>query len=228
MSKNVTYESILSSFPDSLKNDATTVSLAELTAEYLEHRFKEIDNLYIYAAIDSLPEGILDILAYDFKVDWWDYGYSLEEKRRTLKNSFIVHKRLGTKSAVETAISAIYPDTTVQEWWEYGGKPYWFRLIIHVNDAVIDSAKHDRVLQLIDFYKSLRSRLDGITYAINPAKIPHYIGIAFRTSVKQTIITDAWPAEAMEALADENNTILTDENDFALIISNHSILSEEE
>lgn len=212
MSKNITFDSMLSSFPDSLKSDATMLSLAELTAEYLEKRIEEIDKLYIYASIDSLPEELLDILAYDFKVDWWDYGYSLEEKRRTLKNSFIVHKRLGTKKAVETAISAIYPNTTVQEWWEYGGEPYWFKLIIHVNDAVIDSAKHDRVIQLTNFYKSLRSRLDSVTYAISPAKIPHYIGIAFRNSVKRTLKSDTWTAGSVNMLVNESDLVLVDEN----------------
>lgn len=212
MSKNITFDSMLSSFPDSLKSDATMLLLAELTAEYLEKRIEEIDKLYIYASIDSLPEELLDILAYDFKVDWWDYGYSLEEKRRTLKNSFIVHKRLGTKKAVETAISAIYPNTTVQEWWEYGGEPYWFKLIIHVNDAVIDSAKHDRVIQLTNFYKSLRSRLDSVTYAISPAKIPHYIGIAFRNSVKRTLKSDTWTAGSVNMLVNESDLVLVDEN----------------
>ena len=75
-------------------------------------------------------DQLLDILANDFKVDWWDANYTLEEKRRTLKDSWNVHRRLGTKAAVVLAISAIYPDTQVSEWWEYGGKPYHFKLLI--------------------------------------------------------------------------------------------------
>ncbi len=212
MSKNLTYDSILSSFPDSLKTDANMLSLAKLTAEYLEKRIEETDKLYIYSAIDTLPEELLDILAYDFKVDWWDYNYSLDEKRRTLKNSFIVHKRLGTKSAVETAISAIYPDTTVREWWEYGGKPYYFKLIINIRDAVIDPTKHDRVIQLTNFYKSLRSRLDGVTYAISSSKLSHYVGFAFRSSVKRTLKTDMWSLDGVSMYVSEDGLVLTDEN----------------
>ena len=103
-------------------------------------------------------------MAYDFKVDWWDTDYSLEEKRRTLKNSWRVHKTLGTKAAVEMAVSAIYPNTQVVEWWEYGGEPYHFRLHINVSDDNIESDKQRRVLSRLDTYKNLRSHLDTINY----------------------------------------------------------------
>lgn len=174
MSKNIIAENLLSTLPLSLQNDKKIAALANLTAECLARRISEIDRLLIFANIDNLPESLLDILAYDFKVDWWDYNYTLEQKRQTLKDSFIVHKRLGTKSAVKTAISAIYPDTIVQEWWEYGGQPYWFRLIIEATDVIIDSTSHQRVLALVDFYKSLRSHLGGITYIIRPANAEAY------------------------------------------------------
>ncbi len=61
-------------------------------------------------------------------MDWWDSDYSTEEKRRTLAASWQVHKTLGTRAAVEKAASAVYPNTKVQEWFEYGGEPYRFKL----------------------------------------------------------------------------------------------------
>ena len=111
-------------------------------------------------------ETVLDILAWDFKVDWWDPEYSIEEKRRTLKGSWRVHKTLGTKAAVEKAIRAIYPGTRVLEWWEYGGEPYHFRLDINITNDHIDSDKQRRVLERMNFYKSLRSHNDGMTYFV--------------------------------------------------------------
>jgi phage tail P2-like protein len=122
----------------------------------------------IYARIGALPEELLDILAYDFKVDWWDANYTLEEKRQTLKDSWNVHRRLGTKAAVERAISAIYKDTKVSEWFEYGGAPYTFKLQIDVTYEHVNPVKHQRVLERVDYYKNLRSKLDGVEYVANP------------------------------------------------------------
>ena len=165
-SHGLTRENLVATLPPALQKDPSAVALAEAMADLLARRPEEIEQLRIYPVIDRLDERLLDILAYDFKVDWWDADYSLEEKRRTLKDSWRVHKLLGTKSAVEMAISAIYPRTTVLEWWEYGGKPYHFRLDINITNDSIDSVKQRRVLELLNYYKSLRSHNDGVAYFV--------------------------------------------------------------
>ena len=162
-------ETLVATLPAALQKDPSAVALAEAMADLLARRPDEIEQLRIYPVIDRLDERLLDILAYDFKVDWWDADYSLEEKRRTLKDSWRVHKLLGTKAAVEMAISAIYPRTTVLEWWEYGGEPYHFRLDINITNDSIDSVKQRRVMERLEYYKSLRSHNDGVTYFVEAA-----------------------------------------------------------
>ena len=162
-------ETLVATLPAALQKDPSAVALAEAMADLLARRPDEIEQLRIYPVIDRLDARLLDILAYDFKVDWWDADYSLEEKRRTLKDSWRVHKLLGTKAAVEMAISAIYPRTTVLEWWEYGGEPYHFRLDINITNDSIDSVKQRRVLERLEYYKSLRSHNDGVTYFVEAA-----------------------------------------------------------
>ena len=162
----LTKANLVATLPVALQKDPSAVALAEAMAELLSRRPEEIDRLRIYPDIDQLDEQLLDILAYDFKVDWWDADYSLEEKRRTLKDSWRVHKLLGTKAAVVMAISAIYPRTQVLEWFEYGGEPYHFKLDINITNDSIDSEKQRRVLERLNFYKSLRSHNDGVTYFV--------------------------------------------------------------
>ena len=166
MNRGITKENMLFTLPLALRGDISTEALAAATAEKLADRLAELDRLRIISNIDNLEEALLAILARDFKVDWYDPGYSLEEKRRTVKSSWRVHKTLGTKAAVETAIRAIYPLTTVEEWFEYGGEPYHFRLDINITNDNIDSEKQRRVLERLNFYKSLRSHNDGVTYFV--------------------------------------------------------------
>lgn len=170
MNRGITKENMLFTLPLALRGDISTEALAAATAEKLADRLAELDRLRIISNIDNLEEALLAILARDFKVDWYDPGYSLEEKRRTVKSSWRVHKTLGTKAAVETAIRAIYPLTTVEEWFEYGGEPYHFRLNIDITSDSGDRARQKRVLERLNFYKSLRSHNDGVRYFLVPEK----------------------------------------------------------
>ena len=56
--------------------------------------------------------------------------------------------------------------STVLEWWEYGGEPYHFRLDINITNDSINSEKQRRVLERLNYYKSLRSHNDGVTYFV--------------------------------------------------------------
>lgn len=172
-SHGLTEESLLRQFPVALQSDPSSAALGEVTARLLARRPEEIGCLSLYPRIDELPEDLLDILAYDFKVDWWDAEYSLEEKRRIFKDSWYVHKHLGTKAAVETALRAIYPKAEVQEWFQYGGKPYFFRLSIDLTGEVSDAARPWRVMERVNFYKSLRSHVDELvfTFILPPATL---------------------------------------------------------
>ncbi len=160
----LTADNMMQQFPIALQKDPKTVALGQAIAKVMESRQDEIDSLRIYTRIDELPEGLLDILARDFAVDWYDRSYTLEEKRKTIKDSFYVHRHRGTKAAVERAISAIYPNPKVMEWFEYNGAPYHFKLRITVDFAAINETKHRQVLQKIISYKNLRSHLDSIIY----------------------------------------------------------------
>jgi len=175
----LTSENLLRTLPDALKDDERMLALASGIADILAARPEEISRLLIYTKIDTLPEVLLDILAYDFKVDWWDGDYTVAEKRQILKDSWYVHRHLGTKSAVEKAISALYPDTTVAEWFEYDGDPYHFKLLIDITYQNVDPTRNQQVLDRVNYYKNLRSILDEVEYVTLGATAKLYSGAAF-------------------------------------------------
>lgn len=177
-------ENFLRSLPVSLSGDPKMVALAGAIAAALEQRREEIRRASVYPHISQLDEGLLDILARDFKVDWWDPDYTLEEKRRTLATSWQVHKTLGTRKAVETALRAIYPDSEAEPWYEYGGEPYHFRLKINLTREQYEEGKPQRALDQVKYYKSLRDHLDSLSYTITlPDCVLHVGGRAGRGTV---------------------------------------------
>lgn len=188
-----TRENLLGSLPVSLSGDPKMAALAEAIAGVLAKRREEIRGISIYPRISELDEGLLDILARDFKVDWWDNDYSLEEKRRTLLSSWQVHKLLGTKAAVELAASAVYPITTVQEWFEYGGEPYYFRLNVQLSEGVWDNGKHKRLMQRLQYYKNLRSWLEPVVYLMPAAVLKNAQAFYFTSLLARFPLPGARP-----------------------------------
>ena len=165
MSNTPTAEEFLRALPPVLRNDSRMIALGQVVAEELSDRMSEIEKAAIYPRIDELDEALLDILAYDFKVDWYGYDYPLETKRALLKSSFYIHRHLGTKGAVEAAIQSVYPKSIVEEWFDYveGGNPYTFRIVLDASTPAVPVNNTD-LLRAVNLYKSLRSHLDGIMF----------------------------------------------------------------
>lgn len=154
------------SLPPALKNDPKMIALAKSIADQLQINARQIKKNIIYARIDELDEQTLDILAYDLHVDWYDFSYPIAVKRQTIKDSVRVHRKLGTKFAVETALGAVFPGTQVKEWFEYGGDPYMFKVIIGATESGVSADRQAAVLERVRFYKNLRSHLEAISYQI--------------------------------------------------------------
>lgn len=206
----ITKENLLASLPAVLANDDNMAALASAVAEVLAARVGEIERVSIYSQIDRLPNELLDILANDFKVDWWDYSYSLQEKRNTLRQSWYVHKHMGTPAAVTAALSAIYPDSKVEEWWDYGGKPYHFRLLIPQDASTLDAVKYATVLSLVAYYKNLRSVLDSVT-VLQRHEHHLYTGFAVRVGRIVSVGCEIPAALDVTYMTDEAGNLLSDE-----------------
>ena len=94
----MTAEQMMDGFPLALQKDPKMVALAHSIANVLEMRLDEVTLGQIYTRIDELPEDLLDILAKDFAVDWYDHDYDLAAKRRTIKSAPYIHRRTFLKN----------------------------------------------------------------------------------------------------------------------------------
>lgn len=164
------------SLPPTLKDDPEINALGRAIAEQLQITARQIRKNIIYARIDELDEQTLDILAYDLHVDWYDHSYPIEVKRQTIKDSVKIHRRLGTKYAVETALGAVFPGTRVEEWFEYNGDPYTFRVIINATENGVTAAQQAAVLERVIFYKNLRSHLEAVRFKVEKKTAVHVVG----------------------------------------------------
>lgn len=149
--------------PQPLTHDPKMIALAKAAADELLTVSGAVENVLIYSRIDELPEELVDILAYDFHVDWYNYSYPLAAKRDLLKSSVRVHKKMGTKYAIEKALSALYPESEVEEWFEYEGEPGHFHIVCDVTNSRI-TASYSDIVRAVRLYKRLSAHMDEVVY----------------------------------------------------------------
>lgn len=169
MSK-ITDADFMMKFPPALKKDKSMLALGQLIAEELHITAHETKENIIYASIEELPETWLDVLAYDLHVDWYDYDYPVELKRKLIKNSVRVHQKLGTRYAVRSVLQDVYRNAEVEEWFEYGGNPYAFRIKVNIGNEGLTEDTSREIVMKMQFYKNLRSHCEGIYYILSVEK----------------------------------------------------------
>lgn len=162
-SHGLTKENLMETLPPALREDASVVAQAEATAEVLARRLAEIDRIRIFSNIDHLDEPLLDILARDLKVDWYDYNYPIAAKRAVIKSSVLVHKRLGTVYAVKSALGSVFPNSEVEEWFNYGGEPFRFQVVLNTSQSRAP-AEFFSIKRTVDYYKRFSAHMDGLVF----------------------------------------------------------------
>lgn len=207
-SYGLTAENFLRALPDVLQQDERILALASAVADALEQQPDEIAKVLLYPAIDTMPEALLNILAYDFKIDWWNENWSLDRKRQSLKDSWLIHKRLGTPYAVNLAIQAAFGAGELEEWFDYGGDPHHFR-VVGLGPEMAQTG-YEAFLKLLVIVKRASSVLDAVVMRSTHEMDLHAGFCAVKTDHKT--VNCVAPSTEVVYLVDENEDMLADED----------------
>ena len=149
-------------FPPNLREDKNIQAFAEiLDRVFSELTEEDLQKLFVYA-IDSQPESVIDWLAWQFHVEGYELAKTVEEKRNLVKNAIELHRYKGTRYAIEKVLETLKLQGKVQEWFEYGGEPYRFKVDLGIQDREITPELRDKLIQLINDYKNERSWLEEL------------------------------------------------------------------
>ncbi len=112
---------------------------------------------------DLAPVHILPWLAWALSVDDWSDNWSEQIRRNVIKASVEVHRKKGTIGALKKALQAFnYTNVKVEEWFEYGADPYFFRVFFDVNEPGFDVNILPQVQKVIESTKNARSHLENL------------------------------------------------------------------
>lgn len=140
-----------------------TKELATVIDKHLTEVNQQSEVVLLYPRINNLSENLIDELAVQFHVDFYDGTMSLDKKRAVVKNSIKWHMKKGTPYAVEELIQTIFQSAKVVEWFDYGAAPYHFK-VIFIKEPLTDPAQIDILQKAINSVKNTRSWCDELNF----------------------------------------------------------------
>ncbi len=110
---------------------------------------------------DTCPAELLPWLAWAMSVDVWNNDWSTDTQRKVIRESVQVHTQKGTIGALRRALAAfLYADIHIEEWFEYGGEPYTFRVRAIFREEGLSVSDTELIYSTIMQTKNLRSHLE--------------------------------------------------------------------
>lgn len=161
--------------PSSIAADSKMKALCTAIDVKLRPIAKQINLVLLLPRLDSLPEAIVDELAWQYHVDFYDYAAPVEKKWALVRQAIAWHKRKGTPAAVEEVCTAVFQSARVFENWEYGGEPYHFQVRL-IEEGIPDQSVIDNLQRAIQQTKNTRSWLDGMSFYRKLYHSIYYIG----------------------------------------------------
>lgn len=149
---------ILDVLPDSLKKDPHVQAISYALKRQNQKNLEYAKNINVLKNIDTLPEQIIDLMAAEYRTQYYSSELSLEVKRNLVKRTMLWHMRAGSTVAVEELVNTIFGYGKVEEWYEYQGEPYHFKITV---DVVLSSSKLVQFAKIIQNAKNIRSVIDG-------------------------------------------------------------------
>ena len=170
------------STPENLR-DAHTKAFMYACDRQFAKLLERAERVKVWCAIEQVEEKYLDLLAAENRVHYYDAALPPETKRQLILNAFIWHMYAGTPGAVEELVQAIFGDGKVQEWFEYGGKPYRFKIL---TNATLTPEINENFSMMIEKVKNVRSLMDSIIIS-RKTEQNIYTGIVSRSCSKSVI-----------------------------------------
>ena len=146
---------------------------------------KTIAEVLIYPAIDMLGSELINTLAIQMHCDFYDDTLPLVVRRNLVKNSIAWHRIKGTPAAVEQMIQTVYQTGVVEEWFDYGGEPFFFK--VNLGDSQITTQKIKNLIKMINVSKNVRSWLEVLRFS-KSIDITRYLGCFADVHKKYEII----------------------------------------
>lgn len=193
--------------PEYLKSSDEVKALSYAVSCAMKRAIDHSRNISVYAVIDDLPENILDLLALELNTQYYEDSFSVHLKRNLIKNTLKWYQHTGTPAAVEEAVAAVFGNGTIEEWFDYGGEPYHFKINTSAMNTTDDMIQ--RITKAITSVQNVRSYLEEVVVEVMQ-QMPLYFGSVTKAIMDTTTLgidlNTGMSVGALEAFALDSDT----------------------
>jgi len=170
---------------ESIRNDPQVIAACEAIDKELIQIYDCIYSICFWPNIHTQIPPLLDVMMWESHVDVWQGmaagGLDIPTKRQLIMESYWWHSKMGTKWLVEHMAQTVFGKVYVEEWFQYGGNPYRFRLILADQ---LTPLQLTRLWDAVMAVKNVRSWPDGIS--IPRRVINNLLYVAVATAQQKT------------------------------------------
>lgn len=171
--------------PRFMRTDGANKGICDALDQLFTEPGSKVKTLRIWDQIDNLDEKMLDEMAWELDIDWYEDTMPIEVKRDTIKTARLIKEHRGTKWAIEQIVTNTFGDGTVLEWYDYGGAPHHFK--VTTSYPLASQALIDKFKKQIEAAKRKSSVLEAVEFYYEAA-VPEYV---FAKSIGQEQIFSA-------------------------------------
>ena len=165
--------------PAFMREQPDDAALAAALSPILRARALQLDSIGIAAFLldpdsglsDAQASQLMDEMAAFCDLSWWRPDWAVDVKREMLGMAEQLRERSESKWALQTILRAYFGDPLLQveEWYNYGGAPYSFRVITS-EPTVQEQLRFKNVIEII---KRQSQEFEGV-----------WVGFSMRGSIR--------------------------------------------
>lgn len=152
--------------PKVLADTPHAKGLAAAMALIQQYILEQVAATQFYTGVDQLPEQSLDAMAKSLNVQWYDFAFDVETKRRVIKTAISVRKHAGTPYAVRQQLAGIFGDAELEEWQDWGGEPGLYRVSVNITDEAVTIMEPAELERLIQPVGRVSAQLESLGYMV--------------------------------------------------------------
>ena len=151
--------------PAFLQRDKTAKGFCYALERQLAKIVSAVSAISLYASLETLDGQVLDALAFQYHIPEYMTDFSVDTKRKLLQGCLHSHQLRGTVAAVEQVIEKIFGFGYVEEWFQYNGQPYRFK--VHTSNPSVEDSMVAEFERILGATQNIRSVLEQVVVELS-------------------------------------------------------------
>jgi len=151
---------------NSMRYNPETIAVGYAIYKEKQRIMELADRTRLMSDVASLDEKVLDYLAVELRTPAYNDQFPIDIKRELIAGTLSFYTRLGTPASINWLIQTIFGEGRIEEWFQYGGKPGYFRVRSSSPALISGGIGIQEFLRILDSVKRLSAWLDAIVLEI--------------------------------------------------------------